>query len=293
VAEGEETASDDALTVERASSPFRALPQQDGDRPRSICRFLAVEAADGTLAAATGGVDGGNRCIAIGEPVPQSARQQELVCIVAAHVNCPRFIRGVILAGTPPPAPRREPIAPAVIGASLVLAAALATSFGFLAVRGGFNIPVGTPPPVAVAAVESASAVPVPTATPTPAEPPSAVPMATPEPLPSSTPSPTPVLTPSPSPAPTPIPTPVATATPAPPSPTPAATPTSNRFALLTKCPSTPDCWIYVIRAGDNLRSIANYFGVSYDRILQMNSWITDPTTIHAGQHLRIPTPTR
>jgi LysM repeat protein len=86
----------------------------------------------------------------------------------------------------------------------------------------------------------------------------------------------------------------VPTATPVPTS-TPATTPvpTSDRFALLTACPSTPNCWIYVIRSGDNLRSIANYFGVSYNRILQMNPSITDPTTIHAGQKLRIPTPTR
>jgi LysM repeat protein len=287
VAKSEETASGDPLTVERVNGPFRPGPDP-GAAPAAVCRFLAIRGPEGALNPANGRVDTAHRCIAIGEPVPQSASQQELVCLGAGHVNCPRFLRGVILAGTPPPAPRREPISPAVIGASLVLAAALATSFGFLAVRGGFNIPVATPPVVAAAAVESASAVPAPSPTPIPSAP-SAIP--TPSASPSPTPSPT--ATPSPIPAQTPIPTPVATPTPAPPAPTPTATPTSNRFALLTKCPSTPDCWIYVIRAGDNLRSIANWFGVSYDRILQMNTWITDPTTIHAGQHLRIPTPTR
>jgi LysM repeat protein len=291
VADGEETASGDPLMFERASGPFRTNPLPDVDRPRSICRFLAFEAADGTLAPATGGVDAANGCVAIGEPVPQSARQQELVCVVAAHVNCPRFLRGVILAGTPAPPPRREPVSPAVIGASLVLAAALAVSFGFLAVRGGFNVPVGSPSPVAVAAVGSSSPSPVPPASASSA--PSEVPSPSPSPSPSASPSPSPSPIVTPGPSPTPNATPNPTRTPAPPKPTPTATATSDRFALLTKCPSTTDCWIYVIRAGDNLQSIANWFGVSYDRILQMNPWITDPTSIHAGQHLRIPTPTR
>ena len=57
--------------------------------------------------------------------------------------------------------------------------------------------------------------------------------------------------------------------------------------------PVAADCWIYVVRAGDNLRSIVNWFGVSFQRVLQMNPWITDPTTIHAGDELKIPTPTR
>ncbi|MDQ3128579.1 MAG: LysM peptidoglycan-binding domain-containing protein [Chloroflexota bacterium] len=53
------------------------------------------------------------------------------------------------------------------------------------------------------------------------------------------------------------------------------------------------DCWIYVIRSGDNLRSIANYFGVSYERVLTMNPDLGDPTNVRPGYRLRIPTPTR
>jgi hypothetical protein len=46
-----------------------------------------------------------------------------------------------------------------------------------------------------------------------------------------------------------------------------------------------------VIRAGDNLTSIAHWFGVSYSRMLAMNPDLRVP--IHAGDKLLIPTPTR
>ncbi|HEX2754543.1 MAG TPA: hypothetical protein VHM48_03720, partial [Candidatus Limnocylindrales bacterium] len=153
------------MTVDRADGPFRPGLDRDPDRPRSVCRFLAVEATDGTLEPAVGGVDAANRCVAIGEPVPQSGRQQELVCLAAAHVNCPRYLRGVLLAATPPPQPTRQPVSRAVIGASLVLAASLAASFGFLAVRGGFNLPTVSAPPALVAVVGSPSPQPSPNPT--------------------------------------------------------------------------------------------------------------------------------
>lgn len=278
MAEGSGTTSGEALPGVRADSPFRAGPDRDLDRPASICRFLAVESADGALGPASG-VDPANRCTAIGEPVPQSGRQQDLVCVAAAHVNCPRYLRGVLLAGSPPPPPRRQPVSRAVIGATLVLLAALAASFGFLAVRGGFNLPLASGSPV-FAAVAS----PVPTPSPSPSV------LATTTQTPSPSVEPSPSLSPSstPSPNPTASPTPLP-ATPTPPVATPR--PSSNRFALLTKCPSTADCWIYVVRSGDNLQSIANWFGVSYRGMLAMNPNLRVP--IHAGDELRIPTPTR
>jgi hypothetical protein len=265
----------------RADGPFRAGADRDPVGPPSICRFLALETSDGTLQAASG-VDPANRCTAIGEPVPQSGRQQELVCSVAAHVNCPRYLRGVLMAGSPPPPAARQPVSPAVIGATFVLLAALAASFGFLAVRGGFNLPSPAGSPALVAVVDS----PAPTPTPNPSVP-ASTPAPTPSPSPTIEPSPSIAPTPSASIAPTPSPTP--TPTQRPPAVTPP--PTSDRFAVLTKCPSTPDCWIYVIRAGDNLTSIANWFGVSYDRMIAMNPDLRRP--IHAGDQLRIPTPTR
>ena len=265
---------------ERSSGPFRLDSGSDIAVPGSACRFLVGQDPDGTLRPASSLVDPAHRCVALGDAVAQSSRQQELVCLDSGHVNCPRYLRGILLAATPPPPPPRASVSPAVIGAALVLVAALAASFGFLAIRGGFGVTLAIHAPSAAVASP-----PSPSAVATVEGPPS------PSPDGRSSPSPTPLATASPSAAPTPPVTPPATATPRPATPTPA--PPSNRFAYLTPCPSTADCWIYVVRSGDNLRSIANYFGVSYERILAMNPTITDPTTIYAGQRLRIPTPTR
>jgi hypothetical protein len=280
--EGEARASAGAPPGDQLTGPFRPGRERDHADPPVTCRFLARETDDGAIVAAAARVDPAHRCIAIGEPIPQSSRQQELVCLAAAHVNCPRYLRGVLVAGTPPPPTRREPVSTAVIGATLVLAAAVATSFGFLAVRGGFSMPVANPSPELVAALSSptpAVVIPSPTVPPTP----------TPSPSPSPAPTPAPTPSPSPTPEPTPVPTPTPSPTPPPRTPTPA--PSSDRYAVLTKCPSTPDCWIYTIRAGDNLVSIAHWFGVDFDRMLAMNPNLRIP--IHAGDKLRIPTPTR
>jgi spore germination protein YaaH len=86
----------------------------------------------------------------------------------------------------------------------------------------------------------------------------------------------------------TPTPTPVATAEP---TPEVTARPTSNRFALLKPCPGTPDCYIYIVRSGDNLFSIAKYFGVPLKTVQAMNPWTQ--SGLVAGKQLRIPTPTR
>jgi hypothetical protein len=262
------------------STPFRAALPVAAPEPTAICRFLASEEPDGTLGPPLGVVDPRHRCVAMTEAVAQSPQQQHLVCLTSGHVDCPRYLRGVLFAGAPPVPARREPVSRAVIGATLVLLGAIAASFGFLAVRGNFDLPVATPTPGQVAAVPSATplrlpsasvAIPSPSVDPTPSVAPSAS-----EPPPSVEPSATPVPTPVPTPRPTPKPTP---------------RPTSDRFAVLTACPSTPNCWIYVIRSGDNLTSIANWFGVSYNRVIKMNPGLARP--IHAGEKLRIPTPTR
>jgi hypothetical protein len=275
VAKGDGIGPADSLTTDPGpSSPFSPAPPTPPRDEPSICQFLAAPLPDGTFGPAVPDVDPSNHCTAVGEPAPQFPQQQHLVCLTAAHVDCPRYLRGVLLAGVPPPPRVREPISPAVIGSALVLISAIAASFGFLAIRGGFDLAVATASPPQIAVVAT------PTVVPSVVIEPSPTPLMTPSLTPATTPSPTPIATPSSTPPLTPAPTP---------RPTPA--PTSDRYALLTRCASTPDCWIYTIRSGDNLRSIANYFGVSYDRVLAMNPNLRRP--IHAGDKLRIPTPTR
>jgi LysM repeat protein len=62
---------------------------------------------------------------------------------------------------------------------------------------------------------------------------------------------------------------------------------------VITKCVNRPNCWIYVIRSGDNLYSIANWFGVPLQKILALNTWIGKDQVVQPGQKLTIPTPTR
>jgi LysM repeat protein len=61
---------------------------------------------------------------------------------------------------------------------------------------------------------------------------------------------------------------------------------------LLRPCPNVDKCWIYTVRRGDNLFSIANYFGVSLESIYDRNPW-TRTESLRAGRELRLPPPTR
>jgi hypothetical protein len=255
---------------EGIATPFRSAVEPVVD-DRHVCPYLAAEGPDGVDRKPVGWPAPANRCVALGEPQPQSDRQQELVCLTSGHVNCPRYLRGALVA-SPPPKATRPPISAAVLGSALVLAASLAASFGFLIVRGGFDLPSAAPGSSQLLAILASS--PPPAAVPQPSASLDATATATIAP-PTASPSP-PAPTPTPTPRPTPRPTP---------------SPTSDRYAVLVRCPGVSDCWIYTIRSGDNLHSIANWFGVSYSRMLAMNPGLATP--IRAGEKLRIPTPTR
>jgi hypothetical protein len=249
---------------------------EDRSPDPDVCPFLRAAGSQGLIAPIES-PDPANRCAALAEAVPQSLRQQELVCLSTGHVNCPRYLRGAAAVSEIPTPVIREgrAMSPAMLGSLVVLVLALSASVGFVLARGG-ALDIG---PAAVVGSPSPSALAV-------ASPSVAVASA-----PVLAPSATPVATPSPSPSPTPTPSP--TATPAPTAkPTPRPTPRSDRYDLLRACPNTPRCWIYRVRSGDNLFSIARYFGVSTDSIYARNPWLRD-RGLRAGQELRLPPPTR
>lgn len=271
---------------EGAAAPSSAnhgwLPQLDDRSPDpEICPFLrAVDDHDRMLAPVEA-PDPANRCAALRDAVPQSLRQQELVCLASGHVNCPRYLRGaVVIAEMPEPVVQAaRSLSPAVLGSLVVLVLAASASIAFILGGGGLELavaPTAAPVPSATAAAV-APVTPSPTVAPTPTP--------TPTPVPSATATPSP--TPSPSASPTPTPTPDLT-----PRPTVRPASTSDRYRLLRPCPGTPRCWIYRVRSGDNLYSIANYFGVSLDSIYARNPW-TRTQGLRAGQELRLPPPTR
>jgi LysM repeat protein len=262
-----------ATAATLAVDPGRAWLARLEDRSLdpNICPFLR-STADGKLISPIERPDADNRCAALNEAVPQSLRQQELVCLSSGHINCPRYLRGSATAiETPVPVIRAGRTLTTPIFVSLViLVMAVSASAAFVMARGGLVLSGDVASPSAAAVVPTAS--------------PSAV---SPSVIVSASPSiaPTPSLAASATPTATPLPsdTPAPTATPR---------PTSDRYALLKPCPSTPNCWIYTVRSGDNVFSIARYFGVSMDSIYARNPTLKQ-TGLHAGQQLRLPPPTR
>jgi LysM repeat protein len=242
-----------------------------------LCPFLRA-LHDGQLADPIGWPDQANACTALGDAAPQSLRQQEYACLASAHVNCPRFVRGVhlMVETAPTPADSGLGLTPAILGALLVLAASFALSVGFVVANGGMDLPAASASPQA--GIESAAPSPAVSTAPAESAPPaeSAAPSVEPSAQASveaATATPT---------------TPAATSTAA----TATPLPSSDRYVLLEPCGDEPDCWIYTVRQGDNLVSIARYFGVPFEVVRERNPW-TETTPLVAGQELRLPPPTR
>jgi hypothetical protein len=284
----------DPLHVGEDVVPVATVPLEPALDPArssdpSVCPFLRRDFGGTLLEPATvPGME--HACIAVGEPRPQSLRQQELVCLRVAHADCPLYLRGTSV-------PARSRRVPAIPGATLValviLVLSAALSFAFVVQRGGISMPVVGESPTSVAVVATSTPEP-PAGTQAPASV-AVEPTPSPAPSPSVAPSPTasPAASPTPPPSPTPSPAPTATATPTPrPTAKPSATPKSDRYALLRPCPDRKKCYIYAIRSGDNLFSIARYFGHSLSTIYRWNPQYPG-ARLRAGDPIRMPPPTR
>ncbi len=231
------------------------MPEGDpGDQPRPALR---VDAAH-RMAEAVEGLETATPD-AVAEPAAplQSGAPDE-------EPRAEDVLRARVLGAGPPaqPGPARARLTPATLVALVLLVVSAGASLSFVLARGGVALPT-TPPTRGPAVGASAS----------PSAPP--VQPASPSLAPSSTPTTT-------------APSSVAPTT----APTSRPSPPSDRYAVLVACPNVPACWTYTIRAGDNLVSIANWFGVPLATIYEMNPGLRT-TTIRAGMQIRIPTPTR
>lgn len=274
-----------------------------------VCPYFRATTDGRTLGSPISQPNARNRCAALSIAITPSDRQQELACLTGGHVGCPRFVQGEAARhrGT-----SRRPLGRATVAAIAAVVLAGAVSVAFVLARGSLELPravadrgeatagTATPADAATAApvVGAASVAPSPASSAASASTPSAIgsPAATRAPtvVPTAraTAAPTPRPTPLPTTAPTPHSTPRPTPDPTAPTPVSTATPGSDRYALLAPCPDQPDCWIYTIRRGDNLFSIANYFGVPLETVYQLNP-STRTTPLRAGQSLILPPPTR
>jgi hypothetical protein len=155
-----------------------------------------------------------------------------------------------------------------IVVAGAILVVALIVAFAFSSIHGGLALPTTSPGPSVPAASVSPT---LSTISPSPEV----------SPTPSSSPPPTATPTVSPS---------VSPSAPASPTATPAPSPPAA-FVGLKPCTDLPDCYLYHVRSGDYLSSIAARFGITLKALKAANPEITDPSLVHVGDVLRIPLP--
>jgi hypothetical protein len=161
--------------------------------------------------------------------------------------------------GHPEP-PERRTLTPAVIAATLFVAACATFAVSFVAARGGLTLPVAASrPPVAIASPEASEA-PAPTET--------ALPVATTQPTAEATETPAPTVP----------------ATEPPPSQPPAfalpAIKASDPLRSLEQCPDHPVCFEYVVQRNDTMNRILGRYNLDLDVVLALNPQLSDPSLI-------------
>jgi LysM domain len=278
--------------------------------PPGACPHLQLE--DGRRAS----------CLALEHPLALGHHQVEIVCLGAAHLDCPRFAHGEPPGGEERPrapvtepvtadvvvqAAAMEPAAPDRLDEQVVVAVAERPRTAHIRVgerpqahrRARFGpataaavVLLGSAVVLAVGFVVSRGGLRLdlavgPAASPSAVHSPALSPAGSPPPsVPPTASGPTPPLTGG-SPPPSPSPSTAGA------SGSPGASPSSSpdRLAFLTPCPDQPDCYQYRVRKNDNLRGIAKFFGVPYNTVLDLNPQITNPSIIRVGQMITLPPP--
>lgn len=119
---------------------------EDRSPNASVCPFLRSIDEGGALGLPVESPHPANRCAALGEAVPQSLRQQELVCLTSGHVNCPRYLRGSTPVDVVPvPAPVTRAVSAPIAAALAVFVAAFLVSIAFVVANGGLVLTAAAP----------------------------------------------------------------------------------------------------------------------------------------------------